>query len=83
MGIRWYDQVKNASIIIRTGQPPLTTIIPKLRLGAFGHICRLQPGTQAIHIMDATPTFIMAPPKRTPTTPLGRPDHQGYPDVPE
>ena len=42
----------NASILIRTGQPPVTTPIRKLRLSAFGHICRLPPGTQAIE--DAT-----------------------------
>ena len=29
------------------------------------------------------PTYIMAPPKMTSTTPLGRPNHQRYPDVPE
>ena len=44
LGVRWYDYVTNASILIRTGQPPLTTTIRKLRLSAFGHICRLQPG---------------------------------------
>ena len=38
-------------MFIRTGQPPPTTTIRKLRLGAFGHICRLQPGTQAIDIL--------------------------------
>ena len=55
MGIRWHDYVTNASILIRTGQPPLTTTIRKLRLSAFGHICRLQPGTQAIDILASTP----------------------------
>ena len=35
--------------------PPLTTTIRKLRLSAFGHICRLQPGTQAIDILASTP----------------------------
>ena len=25
VGVRWYDYVTNASILIRTGQPPLTT----------------------------------------------------------
>ena len=35
--------------------PPLTTTIRKLRLTAFGHICRLQPGTQAIDILASTP----------------------------
>ena len=52
MGARWYDYVTNASLLTRTGQPPLTTTICKRRLGAFGHIiCRLQPGTQAIDIL--------------------------------
>ena len=55
VGVRWHDYVKNASILIRTGQPPLTTTIRKLRLSAFGHICRLQPGTQAIDILASTP----------------------------
>ena len=55
VGIRWHDYVTNASILIRTGQPPLTTTIRKLRLSAFGHICRLQPGTQAIDILASTP----------------------------
>ena len=30
-------------------------IIRKLCLGAFGHICRLHPGTQAIDILASTP----------------------------
>ena len=55
LGVRWYEYVTNASILIRTGQPPLTTTIRKLRLSAFGHICRLQPGTQAIDILASTP----------------------------
>ena len=55
VGVRWHDYVTNASILIRTGQPPLTTTIRKLRLSAFGHICRLQPGTQAIDILASTP----------------------------
>ena len=32
VGVRWHDYVTNASILIRTGQPPLTTTIRKLRL---------------------------------------------------
>ena len=55
VGVRWYDYVTNASILSRTGQPPLTTTIRKLRLSVFGHICRLQPGTQAIDILTSTP----------------------------
>ena len=55
VGVRWHDYVTNASIRIRTGQPPLTKTIRKLRLSAFGHICRLQPGTQAIDILASTP----------------------------
>ena len=55
VGVRWYDYVTNASILTRTGQPTLTTTIRKLRLGAFGHICRLQPGTQVIDILASTP----------------------------
>ena len=55
VGVRWHDYVTNASILIRTGQPPLTTTIRKLRLNAFGHICRLQPGTQAIDILASSP----------------------------
>ena len=38
VGVRWHDYVTNASILIRTGQPLLTTTIRKLRLSAFGHI---------------------------------------------
>ena len=55
VGVRWHDFVTNASILIRTGQPSLMTTIRKLRLSAFGHICRLQPGTQAIDILAYTP----------------------------
>ena len=58
VGVRWHrphikvgkDEEKK-----KTGQPPLTTTIRKLRLGAFGHICRLQTGTQAIDILASTP----------------------------
>ena len=64
VGVRCDDYVTNASIFIRTGQPPLTTTIRKLRLSAFGHICRLQPGTQAIDILASTPPS---------TSPRGRP----------
>ena len=86
LGVRWYDYVTNASILIRTGQPPppplndnnpqttskcLRTHLPS----ATRHSSHRHPG---LH-----PTYIMAPPKRTSTTPLGRPNHQRYPDVPE
>ena len=55
VGVRWHDYLTDASIIIRTRQPPLTTTIRKLRLSAFGNICRLQLGTQAINILASTP----------------------------
>ena len=55
VGVRWHDYITNASILIRTGQPSLMTTICKLRLSAFGHICCLQPGTQAIDILASTP----------------------------
>ena len=55
VGVRWYDYVTNASMLTRTRQPPLTTTIRKLRLSAFGHICRLHPGTQAIDILVSKP----------------------------
>ena len=55
VGVRWYDYVTDASILLRIGQPPLTTTICKLGLCAFGHICRLQPGTQAMDILASTP----------------------------
>ena len=42
VGVRWYEYVTNALILTRTGQPPLTTTICKLRLSGFGHICCLQ-----------------------------------------
>ena len=55
VGVRWYDYVTNASLLIRTGHPHQTTI-RKLRQGVFGHnICRLQPGTHAIEIVASTP----------------------------
>ena len=38
-----------------TPPPPYTTTIRKLRLSAFGDICRLQPGTQAMDIQASTP----------------------------
>ena len=46
VGVRWYDYV--------TRQLYLTTTIRKLCLSSFGHICRLQPGTQAIDILAST-----------------------------
>ena len=55
VGVRWYAYVRSASILTSTGQCPLTTIIRKLRLGTFGHICRLQPSTQTIDILASTP----------------------------
>ena len=73
LGVRWYDYVTNASILIRTGQPPLTTTIRKLRLSAFGHICRLQPGTQAIDILASTPPTSWRRPRGRP--PLRWADH--------
>ena len=66
VGVRWYYYVTNASIQTRTGQPPLTTTIPTLRLGAFGHICRLQPGTQAIDILASTPPASWRRPRERP-----------------
>ena len=42
VGVRWYEYVTNALILNRTGQPPLTTTIRKLRLSGFRHICCLQ-----------------------------------------
>ena len=44
VGVRWYDYVTNASILTRTGQPPLTTTICVCNLRT--HL-RLQPGIQA------------------------------------
>ena len=46
--------------------PPLTTTIRKLRLSAFGHICRLQPGTQAIDILASTPPTTWRRPRGRP-----------------
>ena len=66
--VRWYDYATNASILLRTGQPPLTTTIRKLRLSAFGHICRLQPGTQAIDILTSTPPSTWHHPRGRPAT---------------
>ena len=54
LGIRWYDRVTNTKVYARTGQHPLTTTIRKRRLGAFGHICRLPPGTQGIDILSSS-----------------------------
>ena len=68
VGVRRYDYVMNASIIARTGQPPVTIIIRKLRLGVFGHVCRLQPD---IRHSGLHPTSIMAPP-------LGWPNYQKH-----
>ena len=61
VGVCWYDYVTNASILIRTGQPPLTTTIHKLRQmcpNATRHPSHRHSGIQT--------TVIMAPPKRTP-----------------
>ena len=54
LGIRWHDRVTNTEVYARTGQHPLTTTIRKRRLGAFGHICRLPPGTQGIDILSSS-----------------------------
>ena len=67
VGVRWHDYVTNASILIRTGQPPLTTTIRKLGQSAFGHICRPQPGTQAIDILTSTPPSSWRRPRGHPT----------------
>ena len=80
VGVRWHDYITNASILIRTGQPSLMTTICKLRLSAFGHICCLQPVTQAIDILASTPPSTWHHPS---TTPLGRPNRQRHPDVPK
>ena len=67
VGVRWHDYVTNAGILIRTGQPPPTTTIRKLRLGACGHICLVQPGTQGIDILaSAPPTSWRCPRGRPP-----------------
>ena len=54
LGIRWYDRVTNTEVYALTGQHPLTSTIHKRRLGAFGHICRLPPGTQGTDILSSS-----------------------------
>ena len=73
MGDRWYDYVMNASILTRTVQPPLTTTIRKPR----GSCAYVPSNTYAVCNPAPMPsTFwplphpIMAPPERSPTTPL-------------
>ena len=86
VGVCWYDYVTNTSILIRTPQPPLTTMSNPQTTRAFGHIYAIcNPVTRhpSYRHSGLHPTFIMAPPKRMPTTPPGRPNHQRYPDVPE
>ena len=70
VGVRWYAYITNNSILTRTGQPPLTTTICKLRLSAFGHMLSATWHPSHRH-SGLHPTFIMVPHKRTPTTPLG------------
>ena len=82
VGVRCYDDVTNASILTRTGQPPLTTTIRKLLLSAFGHLPSATRHPSHRH-SRLHPTCIMAPPKRTTTTPLGRPNRQRHTDAPE
>ena len=44
VGVRWYDYVTNASILTRTGQPPLTTTIRKLRVPSdTSAVCNRHP----------------------------------------
>ena len=66
VGVRWHDYVTNTSILIRTAQPTLTTTIRKLRPSAFVHICRLQPGTHAIDILNSIPPSSWRRPTRRP-----------------
>ena len=54
LAIRWYDRATNTDVFARTGQHLLTITIRKRRLGAFGHICRLPPGTQGIDILSSS-----------------------------
>ena len=83
LGVRWYDYVTNASILIRTGQPPLNDNNPQTTSKCLRtHLPSATRHSSHRH-SGLHPTYIMAPPKRTSTTPLGRPNHQRYPDVPE
>ena len=73
LGIRWYDRVTNNDVYARTGQHPLTTTIRKRRLGAFGHICRLPPGTRASTTCHHQLPLLAASPWQTTPT-LDRPN---------
>ena len=67
VGVRWYTTSRiPQSIITRTGQPSLTTITCKLRLGAFEHIMSSTTGHRHF---DLHPTIIMPLSKRTPPPP--------------
>ena len=83
LGVRWYDYVTNASILIRTGHTPLNDNNPQTTSKCLRtHLSSTTRHSSHQH-SGLHPTYIMVPTKRTSTTPLGRPNHQRYPDVPE
>src|SRR5271163_4517847 len=41
LGVRWEDMVRNDTIAMTTGLPPITDTIESRRLALFGHVARL------------------------------------------
>ena len=66
MGVPWYDFGLRHERLHSYPHRINTTTIRKLCLGAFGHTCRLQPGTQAIDIVASTPLSSWRRPRERP-----------------
>src|SRR5271163_3472090 len=53
LGVRWEDMVRNDTIAMTTGQPPITDTIETRRSALFGHVARLNeraPACQALRL---------------------------------
>jgi len=65
LDIRWYHCVSNCEVRRLTKQPPLTSIIQKIRLTLFGHLVRMDESADARRILTAVP--------QSERRPVGRP----------
>jgi len=47
LGIRWYDRVRNAEVLQRTGLTSLSRLLSRRRISVFRHVARLDDVTPA------------------------------------
>src|SRR5271163_5151942 len=74
LGVRWEDMVRNDTIAMTTGLPPITDIIESRRSALFGHVARLNehaPACQALRL--AIDARMGNPPSSSWGRPRGRP----------